>query len=164
MAVPIIPRQMRVNGDEIKMGLATQMQNMTDSFVHAHDLRRHELKEIFEETNGDRIDTRKMMRNLHTERLENTDTLQKTLGRFAVTLTKEVDQAVEGFRTARKDMSGELHEQLEKFAEVLVQETRNTLKRFRATHKAMSGQQQEGLTKFVKSLVKQAEDLLKLFH
>ena len=153
------------------MGLASQMQNMTYSFMHAHDHRGKELKEIFEETNGDLIDTRKMMRDLHTERLENTDTLQKMLGRFAGTLTKEVDQAIAGFRTARSHMSGELHEQLEKFAETLVQETRDTLKRFRASHKALSGQQQEDLTKFVKSIEEQADDLrkaaqvmMKLFH
>jgi hypothetical protein len=148
----------------MKMGLAGQMQNMTESFLHAHDLRGNELKEIFEETNGDRIDTRKMMRDLHTERLENTDTLQKMLGRFADTLTKEVDQAVQGLRAARRDMSGELHEQLEKFAETLVQESRDTSKRFRATHKAMSGRQREDLTKFVQSLEKQAGDMLRLFH
>ena len=143
------------------MGLADQMQNMTDSFLHAHDLRANELKEIFEETNGDLGDTRKMMRDLHTERLENTDTLQKTLGRFADTLTKEVDQTIRGFRTARRHMSGELHEQLEKLTETLARETRQTLKHFRTTHKALSGQQRENLTKFVTSLEAEAEDLCK---
>ncbi len=143
------------------MGLADQMQNMTDSFLHAHDLRANQLKEIFEETNGDLVDTRKMMRDLHTERLENTDTLQKTLGRFVDTLTKEVDQAIKGFRTARRHMSGELHEQLEKLTEALAKETRDTLRRFRATHKALSGEQREDLAKFVKSIEAAAENLCK---
>ncbi len=143
------------------MGLADQMQNMTDSFLHAHDLRANALKEIIEETNGDRGDTRKMMRDFHSERLENAATLQKTLGRFADTLTKEVDQAIKGFRTARRHMSGELHEQLEKLTEMLAKETKDTLKHFRATHKALSGQQREDLAKFVKSLEAEAEDLCK---
>jgi hypothetical protein len=143
------------------MGLADQMQNMTDSFLHAHDLRANQLKEIAEETNGDLVDTRKMMRDLHTERLENADTLQKTLGQFADALTKEVDQAIKGFRTARRHMGGELHEQLEKLTETIAKETRDTLRGFRATHKALSGQQREDLAKFVKSLEAEAEDLCK---
>lgn len=143
------------------MGLAVQMHNMTDNFLHAHDLRANALKEIVEETNGDLGDTRKMMRDLHSERLENAETLQKTLGRFTDTLTKEVDQAIKGFRTARKNMSGDLHEQLEKLTEMLAKETKDTLKRFRTTHKALSGQQREDLAKFVMSLEAEAEDLCK---
>ncbi len=143
------------------MGLADQMQSMTDSFLHAHDLRANALKEIIEETNGDLGDTRKMMRDFHAERLENTETLQKTLGRFADTLTKEVDQAIKEFRTARKHVSGELHEQLEKFTETLAKETRETLKHFRTTHKALSGRQREDLAKFVKSVEAEAENLCK---
>ncbi len=143
------------------MGLADQMHTITDSFLQAHTLRANQLKEISEETNGDLVDTRKMMRDLHTERLENTDSLQETLGQFADTLTKEVDQAIKGFRTARRRMSGELHEQLEKLTETIAKETRDTLRGFRSTHKAMNGQQHEDLAKFVKSLESQAEDLCK---
>jgi hypothetical protein len=153
------------------MALADQMQNMTDSFLHAHDLRANALKEIVEETNGDLGDTRKMMRDFHAERLENTETLQKTLGRVADTLTKEVDQAIKGFRTARKYMSGELHEQLEKLTETLAKETRETLRHFRTAHNALSGRQREDLAKVVRSVQAEAENLckaaqamMKVFH
>src|SRR5271157_617556 len=98
MTFPATPRHRRANGGEMTMGLADQMQNMTDSFLHAHDLRANALKEIMEETNGDLGDTRKMMREVHAERLENTETLQKTLRRVADTLTKEVDQAMKGLQ------------------------------------------------------------------
>jgi hypothetical protein len=143
------------------MSLAEQMQNMTDSFLHAHDFRANALKEIIEETNSDLGDTRKMMRDVHAERLENTESLQKTLRRAADTLSKEVGQAIKGFRTSRRHMSAELHQELAKLTETLAKETRDTLRRFRATHKALSGKQGEDLAKFVKSLEAEAEDLSK---
>lgn len=143
------------------MSLAHQMQNMTDSFLHAHDLRANALKEIIEETNGDLGDTRRMMRDFHSERLENAETLQKTLGRFTDALTKQVDHTIKELRTARKHMSGELHEQLEKLTEMLAKETKDTLKHFRTTHKALSGQQREDLAKFVRSVEAEAETLCK---
>ncbi len=143
------------------MSLAEQMQNMTDSFLVAHDFRANALKEIVEETNSDLGDTRKMMRDVHAERLENTESLQKTLRRTADTLSKEVGQAIKGFRTARRHMSAELHEELAKLTETLAKETRDTLRHFRATHKALSGKQGEDLAKFVKSLEAEAEELCK---
>jgi len=153
------------------MSLAEQMQNMTDSFLVAHDFRANALKEIVEETNSDLGDTRKMMRDVHAERLENTESLQKTLRRVAETLSKEVDQAIKGFRAARRHMSSELHGELAKLTETLAKETRDTLRRFRTTHKALSGKQGEELAKFVKSLEAEAEDLcqaaqvmMKAFH
>jgi Sec-independent protein translocase protein TatA len=143
------------------MSLAEQMQNMTDSFLHAHDFRANALKEIIEETNSDLGDTRKMMRDVHAERLENTESLQKSLRRAADTLGKEVGQTIKGFRTARRHMSAELHQELAKLTETLAKESRDTLRRFRATHQALSGKQGEDLAKFVKSLEAEAEDLCK---
>jgi hypothetical protein len=134
---------------------------MTDSFLHAHDLRANALKEISEETNGDLGDARKMVSDFHDERLKNTEALRKTLRRVADTLTKETDQAIKGLRNARKRMSGELHEQLAKLTETLAKETRDTLKHFRTTHKALSGEQRADLAKLVKSLEAEAEDLCK---
>jgi hypothetical protein len=134
---------------------------MTDSFLHAHDLRANALKEIIEETHGDLGDARKMVSDFHAERLENGEELQKTLRRVAETLTKETDQAIKGFRNARKRMSGELHEQLAKLTETLAKETRDTLKHFRTTHKALSGEQRSELAKAVKSLEAEAEELCK---
>lgn len=153
------------------MSLAEQMQNMADSFLVAHDFRSNALKEIVEETNSELGDTRKMMRDVRAERMENTENLQKTLRRVADTLSKEVDQAIKGFRTARRHMSSELHGELAKRTETLAKETRDTLRRFRATHRALSGKQGEELAKFVKSLEAEAEGLckgaqvmMKVFH
>ncbi len=143
------------------MGLANQMQSMTDSFLHAHDLRANALKEIIEETHGDLGDARKMVTDFHDQRMENAEALRKTLRRVADTLTKETDQAIRGLRNARKRMSGELHEQLAKLTETLAKETRDTLKHFRTTHKALSGEQRADLAKLVKSLEAEAEELRK---
>lgn len=143
------------------MGLAEQMQNMTENFVQAHDFRANALQEIVEETNGDLGETRKMMRDLHAERLQNTESLQKSLRRVADTLTREVDQAIKGIRSARHHMSDELHEELAKLTATLAKETRDTLRHFRSTHKALSGKQAEDLGKFVKSLELEAAELCK---
>jgi hypothetical protein len=130
------------------MALADQMQHMTDSFLQAHDLRANALKQILEETNKDLGDTRKMMRDFHTQRLLSTE---------------EVDQAIQGFRTARKHMSGELREFLSSFVEQSRKRAAQLLRGCNTQRKRRAEAQREFLTKYVQGNAKGTRQMCRRF-
>ena len=157
MPLPLTPRRERANGGEMTMGLADQMQNIADSFSQAQDLRTNRLKEIFEETNGDLDDTRKMMRGFHTQRLENTKALQEALKKATSHMLKQ-------FRATHKAMSGQQRKELEQFMQHLEKETPQMLNGFRKEHREMSQKLREFLSSFVTGNKKETAGMLKGFR